>query len=307
MKRRDFIKRSAGAGLALGLGAGSIGHLNNVFAQPPLMQSTYDLAAVKGGEPDKMFDLAMEAFGGMKKLVAKNQTVVVKPNIGWDVRPEGAANTNPKLVARIIEHCFNAGAKDVYVFDHTCDRWQNCYSNSGIEKAVKDAGGKMVPGNSESYYHEIQIKEGKSLTRSKVHELILESDVFINVPVLKHHSGARLTIAMKNLMGIVWDRRYWHSNDLDQCIADFPFGIKPDLNVVDAYQVLTKRGPRGVTVDDVVPYKSLIMSKDIVAADAAAAKIFGHEPDEIEYIRIADSMKLGTKDLSKLSIKRIIV
>ncbi len=307
MKRRDFIKRSFGAGFAVSVGAGAIGNYGSLLASQILPPQNYDLAAVKGGEPAKMFDLAIDAFGGMKKYVAKNQTVVVKPNIGWDVKPEGAANTNPKLVTRIIEHCFEAGAKDVYVFDHTCDNWQSCYSNSGIEKAVKDAGGKMVPGNSESYYHEIDISGGKKLVKSKVHELILESDVFINVPVLKHHSGARLTIAMKNLMGIVWDRGYWHSNDLDQCIADFPFGIKPDLNIVDAYQVLTKRGPRGVTVDDVVPYKSLLISKDIVAVDAAASKIFGHEPDDIGYIRIADSMKLGTKDLSKLSIKRIIV
>ena len=87
--------------------------------------------------------------------------------------------------------------KDVYVFDHTCDDWKRCYSNSGIEAAVKDAGGKIVPGHSEGYYQEVEIKKGESLKEAKVHELILESDVFINVPILKDHSGARLTIAMK--------------------------------------------------------------------------------------------------------------
>jgi len=221
--------------------------------------------------------------------------------------PELAANTNPKLVSRIIKHCFDAGAKDVYVFDHTCDNWNRCYSNSGIEKAVKDAGGKIVSGESESYYHQVAVQKGKSLTGSKVHELILESDVFINVPILKHHSSGRLTMGMKNLMGVVWDRRYWHQNDLHQCIADFATFKKPNLNIIDAYWVMKKNGPRGVSKDDVLTLKSQIISTDIVAADAAAAKLFGIEPADVPYINYADEMKVGRKDLSKLNINRIIL
>ena len=207
----------------------------------------------------------------------------------------------------IIEHCFNAGAKEVYVFDHTCDTWNKCYTNSGIEKAAKDAGAKVVAGNSESYYQDISVPGGKSLKKAKVHELILESDVFINVPVLKHHSSAKVTISMKNLMGIVWDRRYWHSNDLHQCIADLPTFRKPDLNVVDAYAVMKRNGPRGVSDADVVPMKSLVLSSDIVAADAASAMIFGTKPQEIPHIRIANDMKVGNMNLDQLSIKRIKV
>ena len=59
----------------------------------------------------------------MKTFVAKGKRVLVKPNIGWDVVPENAGNTHPNLVKRIIEHCYNAGAKEVFVFDHTCDNW----------------------------------------------------------------------------------------------------------------------------------------------------------------------------------------
>jgi uncharacterized protein (DUF362 family) len=243
----------------------------------------------------------------MKTFVQKGNTVVVKPNIGWDVIPERAANTNPLLVNRIIKHCLDAGAKDVYVFDHTCDSWNSCYSNSGIERSVKDAGGKIVPGNSEKYYQQVSISKGKRLKESKVHELILECDVFINVPVLKSHNSTDLTISMKNLMGIVWDRGYWHRNDLNQCIADFPSFRKPDLNIVDAYSVMMKNGPRGVSNSDVVNMKSQIISTDIVAADAAAAKLFGRDPQDIEYIKYASDMKIGEMDLSKLNINRIIL
>ena len=307
MRRREFISKTAKAGLVSGV-ALSFGSYSQLFPSTlSLFATDYTLAAIKGGEPDAMFDEAIKAFGGMSKFVKKGQTVVVKPNIGWDVEPERAGNTNPLLVSRIIKHCFDAGAKDVYVFDHTCDNWNKCYSNSGIERAVKDAKGKIVSGESESYYQDVTVKQGKKLKKAKVHELILESDVFINVPILKNHSSADVTIGMKNLMGNVWDRGYWHSNDLHQCIADFASYRKPDLTVVDAYYVMKKNGPRGVSKDDVVTMKSQIISTDIVAADAAAAKLFGVDPAKIDHIRIADEMKIGTMNLDKLSIYRKIL
>ena len=307
MDRRDFIKKSIQAGIIAGT-ATSFGKYSNLFASHPSVPlNTYDLVAIKGGEPDIMFDKAIESLGGMKAFVKKGQKVVVKPNIGWDVPPDRAGNTNPVLVKRIIQHCYEAGAKEVYVFDNTCDNWKRCYSNSGIERAVKDAGGKIVSGDSERYYQQVEVKKGKSLTETKVHELILDSDVFINVPILKNHSSTELTISMKNLMGNVWDRGYWHRNNLNQCIADFTSLRKPDLNIVDAYYVLKRNGPRGVSKGDVVLMKSQIISADIVAADSAAARLYGTEPENIPHIKIASEMNLGTMDLSKLNINRIIL
>jgi uncharacterized protein (DUF362 family) len=253
-----------------------------------------------------MFDRAMAAMGGMGRFVKKGQRVVIKPNIGWDVPPERAANTNPLLVKRIVEHCVKAGAREVLVFDNTCDAWTKCYKTSGIEKYVREAGGKMVPGNTEGYYQEVTSDKGKKLKSVKVHELYLGADVIIDVPVLKSHESSKLTIGMKNLMGVVWDRRYWHRNDLNQCIADFStYYRKPDLVVVDAYNVMMRHGPRGVSKNDVVTMKAQIVSTDIVAADAASAKMFGMDPAAIRYIRLASEMGAGTMDLSSLNISRI--
>src|SRR5512136_1763301 len=203
MKRRDFLKTSVGAGMAAGA-ALSLGGYDRLWTSAS-STAKYDMVAVMGGNPDAMFDLGIQELGGMGAFVQKGQKVLVKPNIGWDVIPEQAANTNPALVARVVEHCFKAGAKEVYVFDHTCDNWVNCYRNSGIEKAAKSAGAKVVPGNSENYYHEIQIPGGIKLKSVKVHELLLETDVFINVPVLKNHNSTRMTSCLKNMMGVVWD------------------------------------------------------------------------------------------------------
>ncbi len=304
MERRDFLRRSMYAGIATGTGV-ALGSFENILAGN--YAAPYDMVAARGGEAEIMFEKAIASLGGMKAYVKKNQTVVVKPNIGWDVSPEKAANTNPKLIAKIVEHCLQAGAKDVFVFDNTCDNWQKCYTNSGIEKAVKDAGGKIVSGKSESYYQEVKVPKGVKLKNAKVHELILSSDVFINVPVLKSHGGATLSIAMKNLMGIVWDRGFWHKNDLHQCIADFATFRQPDLNIVDAYRVMKKNGPRGVSVEDVVTMKAQLIGKDMVAIDAAATKLFGLEPANIGHIINAEKLGIGTTNLDKLNINRIKV
>ncbi len=301
MIRRHFLKHTLGAA-TLAVSSTPLLRYERLFAAPT---STFDLVAVKGGEPAAMFDKGIEALGGMKAFIKKGQKVVVKPNIGWDVSPERAGNTNPQLVARIVQHCLDAGAKDVYVFDHTCDKWTRCYSTSGIERAVTEAGGKIAPGDTESYYQAVKVPAGKQLTDAKVHELILESDVFINVPVLKSHGGSRLTMAMKNHMGIVWDRKYWHRTDLHQCIADFATYRKPDLNILDAYAVMKENGPRGVSVDDVVTMKALLISTDQVTLDAAGAKLFGMDPKDVPYIQLAADNKAGRIDLDALIIKRI--
>lgn len=300
MQRRTFLQ-ALGAGLALG--SCSTGRLNAEEA----VAGVPDLVAVKNGDPEALFDRGIEALGGMGCFVKKGQTVVVKPNIGWNAPPERAANTNPRLVRRIIEHCRQAGAKEVYVFDHTCDAWRDSYRTSGIEQAVKEAGGKLAPGNSESYFQTVAVDKGQRLRAVKEHELILQSDVFINVPVLKSHGGARLTVAMKNLMGIVWDRGEWHANNLHQCIADFASYRKPDLNVVDAYNVMMRHGPRGMSAADVVNMQSQLLSTDLVTADAAAAKLFGLEPDAVDYIRLAGEMGAGRRDLENLAIRRIVL
>ncbi|MFH0991927.1 MAG: DUF362 domain-containing protein [bacterium] len=307
MDRRSFFRKSLGASLA----AGSYLALQqqNLLGAVPQEKGTvpFDLVAVRGGDPDVMFQKGIEALGGIKSFVKKGQKVAIKPNMGWDVPPDRGGNTHPKLISEIVKECLAAGAKEVYVFDHTCDNWQRCYKNSGIEEAAKLAGAKVVPAHTEGYYQNVSVPAGKTLTRSKEHEVILSSDVFINVPILKHHSSSRITIGMKNLMGNVWDRGFWHGNDLHQCIADFATFRKPTLNVVDAYFVMKRNGPRGVSVEDVATMKSLLISTDIVAIDTAATKLFGMDPKEVRYITLAAEQKVGRMDLENLNIKRITV
>jgi uncharacterized protein (DUF362 family) len=314
MSRREFLKQTAAFGAvaggslllaSLGLSAKKEDAHEVAASQQGVTAKQTDIVAVKNGEPAAMIDAALASLGGMGMFVKKGQTVVVKPNIGWNRAPEDGANTHPSLVRRVIEHCFDAGASKVYVFDHTCDNWEFTYKTSGIEAAAKEAGAVVVPAHAQRYYHEVQNPGAQKIKKLKVHELILDTDVFINIPVLKHHSGAGVTIAMKNLMGVVWDRGAYHSKGLSTCIADFCLFKTPDLNIVDAYRVMMNRGPRGGRGAKLALQKSLLVSRDIVAVDAAAAKIFGVEPEKVPYILRGHMNKTGNMNLEELSIKKI--
>lgn len=304
MKRRNFIKGLTFSGLTAGLSIG------NLQAESLAVQKEADLVAVMGGEPDVMLRRAMEEMGGIGKYVKKGNKVVIKPNIGWDKAPEMAANTNPILVKELVKQCLSAGASEVLVFDHTCDNWQRSYKNSGIEDAVKEAGGKIVPGNDESMYKEVDLPKGVTLKKAKIHQALLDCDVWFNVPVLKNHGGAKMTISMKNLMGIVWDRQVFHRSNLDQCIADSCTLVKkPALNIVDAYRVLKANGPQGKSEADVATLKTLLVSPDFVAIDTAAIKFFNQvqemDINRVGYIAKAEELGLGISDLDKLNVKRI--
>lgn len=307
--RRDFLK----AGLALGVSLPVFANVEKLFAAgaptanavattPVAAKSV--LVAVRDGSRTAMLDKAMSTLGGMEMFVKKGQTVLVKPNIAWDSPPESGANTHPELVKRIVEMCQVAGAKSVSLFDNTCDQWQRAYANSGIEQVAKDTGAMLVDGKDETLYRKVEVPGGKKLQSARVHSLVLDSDVFINVPVLKHHSGALVTACMKNLMGIIWDRGFYHRNGLHQCIADILTFKKPTLNVLDAYTPMVRNGPRGVSVDDLVTMRTLLVSTDIVAIDAAGSKLLNHQPADVRHIAIAADMKLGTMDLEQVDIRR---
>lgn len=308
--RRDFIK----AGLALGAGLPVLANLEKLFAAdspaaavaasaaPAKARSI--LVAVRDGERAAMLDKAMAELGGMEAFVKKGQSVVVKPNAAFDLPPERGANTHPELVSRVVQMCFAAGAKSVSIFDNTLDQWQRAYAGSGMEKVARETGAWLVNGKDEMLYRKVVVPGGVKLHETEVHSLVLDSDVFINVPVLKHHGGARMTACMKNLMGVIWYRRFYHRTDLHQCIADFLTLKKPALNILDAYQPMVQNGPRGTSANDLVIMRTLLVSSDIVAIDAAGAKLLNQQPAAVRHVKLAADMKLGTMDLENVDIRR---
>lgn len=263
-----------------------------------------DMAVVRNGKPEIMVQRALAALGGIGRFIQSGDTVIIKPNICVAYHSyEYAATTNPWVVAELVRQCLSAGAKDVQVIDvpfgGTMDE---AYVKSGIREQVEAAGGKMgyIPGYK---YTKVKVPQGKDLKDLWIFDDALKVKL-INVPIPKHHSLARLTIGMKNLLGIVRDRQMMHLN-IGQRLADIASLVHPTLTVVDAVRILTANGPTGGNLDDVKELDTIIATTDFVAADAYATTLFGFKADEMAYVKAAAAMGLGRSDLGSLKIQEI--
>ena len=269
-----------------------------------------DLVIAKGGSPTQLLQAAMTPLGGMSRFVKKGQRVVIKANIAWARTPEQACTNNPELTMALIKMCYEAGAKRVALWDHTCDNYQFTFSRSGLKEAGQKAGADVFSGHGRNVYKQVEIPKAKKLKTAEILRDVLESDVFINFPIPKQHFATELTLGMKNLIGIVWDMEQLHKIDLHQCIADINTLRKPDLVVMDAFRILTTNGPKG-------PGKTedpgeVIVSTDIVAIDAYGAAFFKNpktgkpfKPEEIKFVKHAYDLGLGEIDLSKVRMKKV--
>jgi uncharacterized protein (DUF362 family) len=262
------------------------------------------VAVAEGDDPGRITRNAINALGGMKRFVKPGNTVVVKPNIGWDRTPELAANTNPLVVRAVVEECLRAGAKKVKVFDRTCNDERRCYQNSGIETAMKGLKGVEVKFLEEERYKKVALN-GKALKEWELYGEAVSADVYINVPVLKHHGLSKLTIGMKNVMGIMGGNRGSIHKNIDVALADINSVFKTHLVVVDATRILTAHGPQGGDIRDVKTLNKVVASTDIVAADAYATTLFGLKPEEIAVTVEAHRRGLGEIRLEKMRILKV--
>lgn len=272
----------------------------------PVPSSTY-LAVARGESPTDMVQAAIKALGGIERFVKPGNDVIVKPNICVAYHSyEYAATTNPEVVGTIVALCLGAGARRVRVMDQPFGGTaQEAYARSGIDEAVRKAGGQMeVMSNMK--YRDVSIPKGRDITRWSVFGDVLDADVVINVPIAKHHNLSRLTLGMKNLMGVIKDRPQFHSN-LGQRVADLASLVRPTLTVVDAVRILVNHGPTGGNLNDVKLTNTIIASPDIVAADAYATTLFGLTGVDIPTIRAAAQMGLGIMDLKTIKIEEIKV
>jgi len=300
MHRRDFVKYMAALGLVSG--AGRLVLPEEVWAMAPLVKPQPLVAKAQGANYAQLVGDTSEALGGMKKFVNAGEVVVVKPNMAWDRPPEMAANANPAVVRQVVELCLQAGAKQVKVLDYTCDDARKAYAASGIQAAVeglKDPRAVMQFVDERGFV-EVQIEKARALKKWSFYKDILEADRFINIPVAKQHSEARLTMCLKNMMGAIGPWRGRIHVGLHQNIADMNLILRPDLHVLDCTRILLTNGPSGGNVADTAVKNLIFAGTDPVALDAYGTSLFGLTPGDIGYISRAQAQGLGEMDLSKV-------
>jgi uncharacterized protein (DUF362 family) len=306
--RRSFLVRAGQAGL------GSALLLSGCAAAPVASQPAPavtasggpppDLAVIRGANPAALTRRAVQELGGIGRFVKPGQRVLIKPNICVSLEPKYAATTNPEVVATLVTLCREAGAGKVVVMDYGFQGQTTSYKVSGIEDAVKAAGGEMQT-LSLLKYKKTPIPLGKKMKEWPIHEDALTADVLINVPIAKHHFISELTLSMKNMMGVVDFRTAFHSA-IDQYIVDINTVLKANLIVMDAVRILLRNGPNSGILEDGKDMNTVIAATDPVATDAyAASKFFGMKGEKLGYVRLGAETGLGVMDLSKLRVAEL--
>jgi uncharacterized protein (DUF362 family) len=290
MRRRDFLK--------VGLATAAFPSL--VFSD----DKKADAVWIEGGEPAELLQSAFQELGGIGQFISKGDVVVIKPNMGWDRAPQYAANTNPELIRALTEACFSAGAKTVKIFDRTCNNPRRCYRNSRIEEMAKAVGADVMQIRPNRYV-DLKIKDGEIIDKWPIYRDYIEADKVINVPIAKHHSLSRVSLGLKNLMGVMGGNRGSLHSYFDTKIVDIDTAILPNLTIIDAYRILTSNGPSGGNVADVKLAKTLIASSCLVTADALALSLFGHDIEEVQHIKTAINRGLNKYDPRSLNLKKI--
>ena len=307
--RRKFLA----TGLAAGAGLYALSYLGSRKKELRLKDFRENdlkkgLAVVHGQDPHAMTKKALAVLGGMGSLVQKGDIVVIKPNMAWaDKGPEWATNTNPEVVAALVEMCIEAGAKRVKVFDYTIsENPQAAYEGSGIAQAAKKAGADVFFVDKDRFLP-IEIAGGVGLKSWTFYDEVIDAskcDVLINCPAAKHHGTSKLSLGIKNVMGMIGGPRGNIHQDIHRKLADLHRVVRTDLTVLDGFRALMKNGPQGLSLNDVsnspANARRIVVGTDRVAVDAYAAdKIFHLKPDDIGFLKESQAAGLGELDYMK--------
>jgi uncharacterized protein (DUF362 family) len=300
--RRSFLRRNAGlllwaAALASGL---KLPRLVWASGVPDI--------AIAQGAPGPAARAAVDLLGGMSHFVKPGHKVVIKPNMSFAGGPDDGTDTHPELVRELVAMCREAGAGRVRVLDHPLRREELCIE--GVRKACEVFDEDIVQAVSRSrLFATAPIVQGQQMKTTEVMGEVLEADVLIAAPVAKSHSGAGVSLSMKGMMGLIWDRGVMHRRfDLQEAIVDLASLLRPALVVVDGTRVLTSNGPSGPGA--VLRADTVIAATDMVAADAQTVALFEWygrkmQPRNVKHIRLAHERGLGRMDLENLQVKRV--
>ena len=262
MKRRSFLKGTAAA-----LAAGTLG-------RRVLAADAGPRVAVVRGPTEAALRRAVALVGGIGTFVKPGQKVLLKPNASFSTGPDVGANTSPEAVRAMVRLCLTEGkAKQVIVLDHTLRPPDTCFERSGIKAACADLKGCHLVGlEDKRFFVDTPIPGGKVLKHTAIAKDVLEADVLISLPTAKSHSATGVSLGLKGLMGLIWDRKTFHRDmDLNEAVADLATVIPTRLTVVDASRALASGGPGGP--GETVRLDTIVASIDPLAADAKAVTL----------------------------------
>ena len=296
--RRRFIKK----GVAYG-GISVAMSLLPRFLRAKSVGEKDDIITIASENPLNNIPKLLEPLGGIESFVKKGNSVGFLINSPW-IHP--GYYTHPDIPLVLMKLCKDAGAKEIICYKPVRDGY---WQESNYYDEMKPLIDEIKYGNERV---SVDIKCGKEMKSADVYQVFMESDVFINVPVAKHHNGTIYSGVLKNMMGVSSSNtnRYMHSPDgeytysksvyLSTCIADLNLIRKPDLSVIDAGECAINNGPRGP--GEIIAPKRILAGTDPLAIDVYASKLIGMEPDDIYTFTAAREHGLGKADLNSIKV-----
>jgi uncharacterized protein (DUF362 family) len=308
--RRDFIKTSLGAaGLCA---AGSLLKLPNLLAQDSTTVAAgavRPMLAVVEGPVESAVRRAFDIFGGVSTFVRPGQTVLLKPNMSFPNPKIWGSNTSPELVRAVALEVLQAGAARVIVADNTMRKDTVSFDKSGLTEALAGIDKvKLLPIQEESFFTEVSVPNGKALKTVMIARLIQKADVLINLPCAKSHSATDVSFGLKNNMGLIWNRSYFHTGtDLHTAIAELATVIRPHLTILDATRALLTGGPTGP--GKVQELNTIIAGTDPLAVDAYTTTLANWnnqslKPGMVKHLLAASHIGVGEIDLDRMDIRK---
>jgi len=267
-----------------------------------------DIAVAKDMTPEELVRAAVDEYGGIGNWVHRGDVVAIKPNLAWARQPAQAATTSPEVLAAVIKICQQAHPKRIIVVEHSCAPSTVAFDTSGAKQVCQELSVPLISLSHENMYQQVSLPAGRNIHTDQVATDILECDVYINLPIVKSHSGTVAPLTLKNQMGAVWDRGAYHQAgagsahglNLHQNIAGLAGSLRPTLNIVDATRMLVTGGPQGP--GKVEERNTVLVSADMVAVDAYATQLLGLQPENVPHIRLAAEAGVGKSDLSAIKV-----
>ena len=263
------------------------------------------MVCIRGNSPEQMLQKGLSALGGIKRFVHPGQRVLIVPTLLWNKTPAQGANANPQLVAALTRACYRARASSVHVLGHTIDPWTKCYKNSGIERASKDAGARVLPANKAFLYETVENPEGHTLKKISIHQDVLDADVIINVAAVNQSPHFGMTGAFYNLLELIWNQQPIINDTTGLALTDLARYCAPSLTIWDGLRIVTRNGPSGKTPDDVRAANFMVLSGQLVAGEFEACKLARLNPDSLVYLQTAAKILGQPLQLSRNQISTI--
>lgn len=318
--RREFLIRSSKAGLLV-LSSCAAGYLfykrkdsqeptgiNEAISELPdyaVKDAGAEMAVVKGSDRIKTVNLALKAVGGIEKYIKKGDRVLLKVNAAFASPPSLSATTNPELVEEVVKLCYAAGASSVSVTDNPINDPSSCFALTGIERAAKNAGAKIIYPEKRFFAH-VTLMGGSLISCWPVlYNPLKNADKVIGIAPVKDHQRSGASMTMKNWYGLLGGRRNIFHQDIHNIIKELAVMIKPTLVILDGTVSMVSNGPTGGSLSDLKQTNTMVVSTDQVAADAYGAELLGKKTEELAYILKAHDAGAGNSDFKALKPKML--